>query len=63
MKFKFHHMNLCSDSLPCLTKFYQTLFDLGIRYSDYGKWAIAGWYQVCLQDPDGNVVEVHQPGR
>ena len=138
MKFKFHHMNLCTDSLPRLTKFYQTLFDLGtindeehtrvdansdrtgyngkvdfltdgdiefhwaerdldtgfkmkqivnpmarghfcfrtddikgfmrkcdelgIRYSDYGKWAIAGWYQVFLQDPDGNVIEIHQPG-
>ena len=29
MKFKFHHMNLCTDSLARLTKFYQTLFDLG----------------------------------
>ena len=35
--------------------------ELGICYSDYGKWAIAGWHQVFLQDPDGNVVEVHQP--
>jgi catechol 2,3-dioxygenase-like lactoylglutathione lyase family enzyme len=137
MNFKFHHMNLCTDSLPRLTRFYQTLFDLGtirdlehtrvnaqstssgysgkvdflsdgaiefhwaerdvdtgfkmkqivnpmsrghfcfrtddikgfmrrcdergIRYSDYGCWAIAGWYQVFLQDPDGNVIEVHQP--
>jgi catechol 2,3-dioxygenase-like lactoylglutathione lyase family enzyme len=137
MNFKFHHMNLCTDALPRLTKFYTTLFDLGtirddehtrvnfdrnsngysgavdfltdgaiefhwaerdidtgfklnqiinpmarghfcfrtddikgfmrrcdelgIRYSDYGKWAIAGWYQVFLQDPDGNVIEVHQP--
>jgi catechol 2,3-dioxygenase-like lactoylglutathione lyase family enzyme len=136
MKFKFHHLNLCTDSLPRLTKFYQTLFDLGtindeehkrsphspttgyngnvdfltdgaiefhwaerdldtgfkmnqhvnpmarghycfrtddingfkrrldelgIRYSDYGNWAIAGWHQVFLQDPDGNVIEVHQP--
>ncbi|MEY4761857.1 MAG: hypothetical protein RLZZ200_1713, partial [Pseudomonadota bacterium] len=31
------------------------------KYSDYGKWAIAGWYQVFLQDPDGNIIEVHQP--
>jgi catechol 2,3-dioxygenase-like lactoylglutathione lyase family enzyme len=137
MNFKFHHMNLCTDSLPRLTKFYQTLFELGtihdeeharvnaestttgyngkvdfltdgdiefhwaerdldtgfkmnqivnpmarghfcfrtddiegfkkrldqlgIRYSDYGRWAIAGWHQVFLQDPDGNVIEVHQP--
>jgi catechol 2,3-dioxygenase-like lactoylglutathione lyase family enzyme len=138
MNFKFHHMNLCTDSLPRLTQFYKTLFDLGtindeehtrvdassdrtgyngkvdfltdgdiefhwaerdlntgfkmnqivnpmarghfcfrtddikgfmrrcdergIRYSDYGKWAIAGWHQVFLQDPDGNVIEIHQPG-
>ena len=29
MNFKFHHLNLCTDSLPRLTKFYQTLFELG----------------------------------
>ena len=29
MNFKFHHMNLCTDNLPRLTNFYQTLFDLG----------------------------------
>jgi catechol 2,3-dioxygenase-like lactoylglutathione lyase family enzyme len=34
---------------------------MGIRYSDYGCWAIPGWYQVFLHDPDGNVIEVHQP--
>jgi catechol 2,3-dioxygenase-like lactoylglutathione lyase family enzyme len=34
----------------------------GIRYSDYGCWAIPGWHQVFLHDPDGNVIEVHQPG-
>jgi catechol 2,3-dioxygenase-like lactoylglutathione lyase family enzyme len=138
MNFKFDHMNLCTDSLPRLTRFYQTLFDLGtikdeehtvisgrspsrpytgnvdfltdgaiefhwaerdldtgfkakqfvnpmahghfcfrtddikgfmrrcdergIRYSDYGCWAIPGWHQVFLHDPDGNVIEVHQPG-
>jgi catechol 2,3-dioxygenase-like lactoylglutathione lyase family enzyme len=138
MNFKFHHLNLCTDSLPQLTEFYQKLFDFGtindaehtrvnnqsktsgydgnvdflsdgaiefhwaerdintgfkmkqyvnpmsrghfcfrtddikgfmrkldeqgIPYSDYGCWAIAGWYQVFLQDPDGNVIEVHQPG-
>jgi catechol 2,3-dioxygenase-like lactoylglutathione lyase family enzyme len=136
MKFKFHHLNLCTDSLPRLTQFYKTLFELGtindeehkrspsssttgyngnvdfltdgaiefhwaerdldtgfkmnqlvnpmarghycfrtddimgfmrrcdelgIRYSDYGNWAIAGWRQVFLQDPDGNIIEVHQP--
>lgn len=35
--------------------------ELGLRYCDYGRWAIAGWHQVFLQDPDGNVIEVHQP--
>ena len=29
MKFKFHHLNLCTDNLPRLTKFHQQLFDLG----------------------------------
>jgi hypothetical protein len=29
MKFRFHHLNLCTDTLPRLVKFYQTLFDLG----------------------------------
>ena len=29
MNFKFHHMNICTDNLPRLTKFYRTLFDLG----------------------------------
>jgi catechol 2,3-dioxygenase-like lactoylglutathione lyase family enzyme len=121
MNFKFHHMNLCTDNLPRLTKFYKTLFELGtisdkehtvvsgdiefhwaerdldtgfkmkqfvnpmghghfcfrtddikgfmrkcdalgIRYSDYGCWAIPGWHQVFLHDPDGHVIEIHQPG-
>jgi catechol 2,3-dioxygenase-like lactoylglutathione lyase family enzyme len=35
--------------------------ELGIRYSDYGCWAIPGWYQVFLHDPDGHCIEVHQP--
>lgn len=137
MKFKFHHMNLCTDNLPRLTGFYENLFELGaitddahtvisrdredraymgkvdfltdgdiefhwaerdldtgfkmkqavnpmshghfcfrtddikgfmrrcdalgIRYSDYGCWAIPGWHQVFLHDPDGHVIEVHQP--
>lgn len=42
--------------------FMKKLDQLGIRYSNYGCWAIEGWYQVFLQDPDGNVIEVHQPG-
>lgn len=35
MNFKFHHLNLCTDNLPRLTKVYQRLFDLGtIRDQD-----------------------------
>lgn len=32
----------------------------GIRYSDYGAWAMRGWEQIFFYDPDGNVIEVHQ---
>ena len=31
-----------------------------IEFADYGVWAIGGWYQIFLQDPDGTIVEVHQ---
>ena len=27
---------------------------------ELGVWAIGGWYQIFLQDPDGTIVEVHQ---
>jgi glyoxylase I family protein len=33
-----------------------------VPYSDYGVWAVKGWYQIFFHDPDGNVIEVHQPG-
>ena len=36
------------------------LDEKGIRYSDYGGWAMAGWHQIFFYDPDGNVIEVHQ---
>lgn len=32
----------------------------GIRYSDWGERAVAGWRQIFFYDPDGNVIEVHQ---
>jgi catechol 2,3-dioxygenase-like lactoylglutathione lyase family enzyme len=41
--------------------FKKRLDELGIQYADYGVWAIANWYQIFLHDPDGNVIEVHQP--
>ena len=31
-----------------------------IPYSDYGTTFAKEWYQVFFQDPEGNVVEVHQ---
>jgi hypothetical protein len=34
VKFKFHHMNLCSDNLPRLTSFYKNLFELGAITDD-----------------------------
>jgi glyoxylase I family protein len=40
--------------------FKKTLKDKGIQFADYGVWAVAGWYQIFLQDPDGTIIEVHQ---
>ena len=40
--------------------FKQRLEEMGIPYADYGKWAMAGWYQIFFHDPDGNIIEVHQ---
>ena len=43
-----------------ITAIKQRLDERGIRYSDYGAWAMKGWEQIFFHDPDGNVVEVHQ---
>ena len=40
----------------------QRLTDLGIPFSDYGAWAMGGWYQIFFQDPEGTIIEIHQPG-
>lgn len=32
----------------------------GVPYSDWGNRAVAGWHQIFLFGPDGNVIEVHQ---
>ncbi|MFM1835849.1 MAG: hypothetical protein RJA04_537 [Bacteroidota bacterium] len=42
--------------------FKKRLEEKGIPYADYGKWALAGWYQILFHDPDGNIIEVHQIG-
>jgi glyoxylase I family protein len=43
-----------------LDAFRKRLDAMGIQYSDFGDWAMAGWKQIFFYDPDGNVVEVHQ---
>lgn len=40
--------------------FKAMLREKNIPFADYGVWAMDGWYQIFLQDPDGTVVEVHQ---
>ena len=69
MNFKFHHMNICTDNLSRLTKFYTTLFELGtISDKEHTVSAVCARIaptpanQVFLHDPDGHVIEVHQPG-
>lgn len=39
------------------------LEEQGIPYADYGTWAMAGWHQIFLHDPDGNIIEVHETGK
>lgn len=43
-----------------LEAFLKILDDNHIPYSDYGTAFAAEWHQVFFQDPEGNVVEVHQ---
>ncbi len=40
--------------------FKKRLEERGVPYSDYGNWAMNGWYQIFFYDPEGNVIEVHQ---
>jgi glyoxylase I family protein len=43
-----------------IAAFRQRLEAKNIPYSDYGAWAMNGWYQIFFHDPEGNVIEVHQ---
>ena len=43
-----------------LLAFLAILDARGIPYSDYGTAFSAEWHQVFFQDPEGNVIEVHQ---
>jgi catechol 2,3-dioxygenase-like lactoylglutathione lyase family enzyme len=45
-----------------IEEFKKRLEAMQIPYADYGKWAMAGWYQIFFHDPDGNIIEVHQTG-
>ena len=36
--------------------FKALLREKNIQFADYGVWAIGGWYQIFLQDPDGTIV-------
>ena len=43
-----------------LAAFLKILDEEGIPYSDYGNAFSKEWHQVFFQDPEGNVIEVHQ---
>tara|TARA_B100000941_G_C28088171_1_gene342186 strand:- start:115 stop:474 length:360 start_codon:yes stop_codon:yes gene_type:complete len=43
-----------------LDEFKKHLENKGIKYSDWGKTAVAGWKQIFFYDPDGNIIEVHE---
>jgi glyoxylase I family protein len=43
-----------------IAAFKKRLEEKNIAYSDYGQWAMNGWYQIFFYDPEGNVIEVHQ---
>lgn len=32
----------------------------GVPFSDWGEWAVKGWYQIFVTDPAGTVIEIHQ---
>ncbi len=51
------HIAFRTDDIEAVKK---RLDEKGIRYADYGNWAMNGWYQIFFHDPEGNVIEVHQ---
>lgn len=51
------HIAFRTDDLAALL---EILDSKGIPYSDYGMAFAKEWHQVFFQDPEGNVVEVHQ---
>ena len=51
------HIAFRTDDLPA---FLAKLEAAGVPYSDYGTTFSAEWHQVFFQDPEGNIIEVHQ---
>lgn len=51
------HIAFRTDDIAAVLK---TLDDNGIPYSDYGTTFAREWHQVFFQDPEGNIIEVHQ---
>ena len=51
------HIAFRTDDLPALLAILRAK---DIPYSDYGTAFAKEWHQVFFQDPEGNVVEVHQ---
>ena len=43
-----------------IAAFKKRLEEKGIKYVDYGDWAMKGWQQIFFYDPDGNIIEVHE---
>ena len=43
-----------------IKSFLQKLKENNIPFSDYGTTFATEWHQVFFQDPEGNVIEVHQ---
>lgn len=51
------HIAFRTDDIAAVLK---VLDEAGIPYSDYGTTFAKEWHQVFFQDPEGNVIEVHQ---
>ncbi len=43
-----------------IAAFKAILAEQGIPYSDYGTAFAKEWHQIFFQDPEGNIIEVHQ---
>lgn len=51
------HIAFRTDELENLK---QQLTANNIPFADWGNTAVDGWHQIFFQDPEGNIVEVHQ---